>query len=356
MAVSLPCYCTREDVKAALDIKQTARNDSQIDRAIDSASRAIEGRLHRQFYPSYETKYVDWPNFQYAYPWRIWLDRAELADVTTVVPVVHTGSDLIDNANIFWGNPRYNPPFTYFELDRSSSSSFGHKSTPQRDVTITGLFGYSADTVDGGTLEAAVSTTTATTITVSNGNLIGVGNQLLMGTERLLVTDRGDVSSTQTQQGTGVSTKSLADNLLAVTDGTQFNVGEVVTLDAERMLIVGITGNNLSVKRQWDGTDLATHTGATVYVNRQFTVVRGSQGTTAATHSQGDAISVHLVPSLVRQLAVALAVVSVTQELGAYAGTQGSGDNKRGNIGMGVSELWDQAITAHGRKARSRTV
>lgn len=356
MTISLPCYATREDVKAALDIKQTARNDSQIDRAIDSASRAIEGRLHRQFYPSYGTKYVDWPNFQYAYPWRIWLDQAELADVTTIVPVVKTDVDTIPNANIFWGNPRYNPPFTYFELDRSSSSSFGHKSTPQRDVTITGLFGYSADTVDGGTLAAAISTTTATTITVSNGNLIGVGNQLLIGTERLLVTERSNVSSTQTQQSTGVSTASNADNLLAVTDGTKFAPGEVVTLDAERMLILDVTGNNLTVKRAWDGTVLATHSGATVYVNRQFTVVRGSQGTTAATHSQGDTISVHLVPALVRQLATALAVISITQELGAYAATQGSGDSKRGGIGAGVSELWDQCITAHGRKGRSRTV
>lgn len=356
MAVSLPCYCSREDVKAALDIKQTARNDSQIDRAIDSASRAIEGRLHRQFYPSYGTKYVDWPNFQYAYPWRVWLDQAEIADVTSVVPVVMTDTDVIPNANIFWGNPRYNPPFTYLELDRSTSSSFGHKSTPQRDITITALFGYSADTIDGGTLAAAVSTTTATTITVSNGNLIGVGNQLLIGTERLLVTNRANVTSTQTQQTAGAGTASNADNILAVTDGTKFFAGEVVTLDAERMLIVDVTGNNLTVKRAWDGTVLATHSSATIYVNRLFTVVRGSQGTTAATHSQGDAISVHLVPALVRQLAIGLAEVSLNMELGAYAATQGSGDSKKGNIGVGLNELWDQCITAHGRKARSRTV
>lgn len=61
MTISTPCYATREEVKSALDIKQTARNNDQVDRAIDSASRAVEGLLHRVFYPTFDTRYVDWP-------------------------------------------------------------------------------------------------------------------------------------------------------------------------------------------------------------------------------------------------------------------------------------------------------
>src|SRR5690606_22447868 len=57
-----PWYTTRETVKAALDYKETARNDAQVDRAIESASRAVEGLLHRRFYPETATRYFDWPN------------------------------------------------------------------------------------------------------------------------------------------------------------------------------------------------------------------------------------------------------------------------------------------------------
>lgn len=364
MAVTRLCYCTREDVKAALDAKQTARNDAQIDRAIEAASDGIDGVMHRVFFTTDTTRYVDWPNFQAAYPWRIWLDQAELADVTVNVPVVTSGGNVIPNANIFWGNPRYTPPYTYFELNRSSSSSFGQGNTPQRDVAVTGTFGYGIDTAPGGSLAAAVSSTSATTITVSDGSVVGIGNGLLIGTERMLVTGRANVTSGQTQQGAGAGTTSTADVTLAVTDGTKFFVGEVVTLDSERMLIVDVTGNNLTVKRGWDGTVLATHSGATVYVSRLLTVVRGAQGTTAATHLINTAVSVHLVPPLIRQLAVGEALVSITGEPAAYAATEGAGvmsSSKRGRgtvsgVGQGLQSLWDRAYQQHGRKARSRAV
>jgi len=35
-------YATREQVKAALDAAETARNDAQVDRAIESGARSIE--------------------------------------------------------------------------------------------------------------------------------------------------------------------------------------------------------------------------------------------------------------------------------------------------------------------------
>lgn len=352
--ITLPCYATREEVKSALDIQQTARNDAQVDRAIDSASRAVEGLLHRVFYPEYTTKYVDWPNFQYAWPWRMWLDAAELADVTTTVPVVTSGGNVISNANIFWGNPRYNPPFTYFELNRSSSATFGQGSTPQRDVAITGVFGYSIDTKDGGTLAAAVSDTTGTSITVSDGSLIGIGDQLLVGTERLLVTARANTTSSQTLQTD--LTADDSDVTVAVTTGSAFHVNEVLTLDSERMLVVDVTGNNLTVIRAWDGSVLAAHSGATVYVSRLLTVVRGAQGTTAATHAQGDAVSVHAVPSLVKQLTVAEAVATLTLEAAAYATSQGSGGATQRNVGAGLPALREQAQARFGRVVRQRVI
>jgi hypothetical protein len=339
-----------------LDYKQTARNNVQLDRAIEAASRTIDGLMHRVFYPTDTTHFWDWPSFQYAYPWRIWFDEAELADVTVNVPVATSGGHVINNANIFWGHPQYTPPFTYMELNRSSSESFGRGNTPQRDVAITGTYGFGIDTRPGGTLAVALTDTTGTAATVTNGAAIGVGDLLLIGTERLLVTERANVTSGQTQQGAGVGTVLTSDNILAVTDGTKFFVNEVVTLDGERMLVVDVTGNNLTVKRAWDGTVLSAHTGSTVFVSRLLTVTRGAQGTVAATHLIASTVNVHAVPSLIRQLAVGEATVELAMEQGAYATVQGSGPSKKGNIGMGLDRLREQAFTLYGRKARKRTV
>lgn len=61
MTISQPTYCTRQDVKRSLDIKETARQNWMIDQAIQSASRNIDKHLHRVFYPMDTTHYWDWP-------------------------------------------------------------------------------------------------------------------------------------------------------------------------------------------------------------------------------------------------------------------------------------------------------
>src|SRR3546814_19132909 len=75
------------------------------------------------------------------------------------------------------------------------------------------------------------------------------------------------------------------DQTVDVTDGTLFFVGELILIDSERMRIVDITGNNLTVVRAYGGATLAAHSlGADVYVSRRLTVDRGALGTTAAPH------------------------------------------------------------------------
>lgn len=356
MPVSRVTYCTREDVKSALDFKETARNNDQVDRAIEAASDSIDGLMHRVFYTTDTTRAWDWPNFQSAYPWRIWFDQAELADVTSNVPVVTSGGNVIPASSIFWGHPNYSPPYTYLELDRSASASFGQGNTPQRDVKITGTFGYTATTRPAGALAADISSTSVTTATVTDGSQVGIGNSLLIGTERLLVTGRANASTGQTQQGAGAGTASSADNVLQISDGTKVFAGEVVTLDAERMLVYDVTGNNLTVKRAWDGTVLAVHSGATVYASRLLTVTRGAQGTAAAAHSSGAAVGVHLVPGLIRELAVAYASATLVSESAGWAKQWGEGQGSAQNVGRSVREIEAEAVRQHGRKARTRVV
>lgn len=357
LGITQPVYCTREDVKRATDIKETARNNFQIDRAIQSAARNIEKHLHRVFYPTDATRKWDWPNFQRTYPWKLYLDNNELADTTVNVPVVTSGGVVIPSSAIFWGPWNDSPPYTRMELDRSQSYAFGSASTPQKSISITGTFGYSMDTDPAGALAAAVSSTSATTITVSDGSLVGVGNLLIVDSERLLVQGRATVTTGQTNVS-GATTESMADNAITVSSGAAINVDEVLLIDQEKMLAVDVTGNVVTVIRAWDGTPLANHsTSTTIYSYRVLTVLRGQLGTTAATHSNSAPIVVHRPPTLIRDLAIAEASVRLLAETSGYAEAGGGdGEGSAKNLAAALPDLWDEAETGYARKARHRVV
>ena len=92
MPVTRPCYVPRETVMRAAGIHFTARNTDAVDRAIEASSQRIDDETHRRFYCAIETNVRDWPNFDRSYPWRVYLNDHELADVTTTVPVVTSGT------------------------------------------------------------------------------------------------------------------------------------------------------------------------------------------------------------------------------------------------------------------------
>ncbi|MEV0618545.1 hypothetical protein AB0I81_34820 [Nonomuraea sp. NPDC050404] len=349
MTISTPVYCTREAVKSALDVKLTARSDAQVDGAIESASRAIEGRLHRRFYPVQATRYFDWPNRQYARPWRLWLDTDEVISVTEVT----SGGATFAPSDYFLEPVNSGPPFNRLEIDLDSAASFTADSTHQRSIAITGLFGFQAETQTAGTLAAGLNAS-GTTANVSDSSAVGVGDLIKVGDERMLVADKSMVSTGQTLQDP--MTTSAADVSVVVTTGSAFVVGEVILLDSERMLVVDIAGNALTVKRAWDGSVLAAHTGSTIYALRALTVVRGVLGTTAASHNDASPISRHVVPALVRSLCVAEAINTLLQEGSGYARVVGSGDNQREAAGRALRDIREQAYIAFGRKGRVRAV
>lgn len=349
MSVTEPAYVSREAVKKALDVKGTSRSDDDVDRAIQAGSRAAEGLLHRKFYPRDATRYWDWPSYQASPPWRIWLDAWELAAIPASVT---TGGVSIPLANLNFEPANSGPPFTYFEINRSTNSAFGAGPTPQRDVAVTGTFGFDLNTAPAGTLAASVADTTVAAVAVANSAAAGVGDVIAIGTERMLLADKTLTSTGQA----GTIGASTAAQLLAVANGAQFFPGETVTLDAESMLVTGIAGNNLLVKRGWDGTTPATHTGATIYAPRSWTVTRGAFGTTAATHSNGAALARYTPPSLVQQLSLAEAENNLLQAVSGYARTVGAADNERPVSGQSLADIRKQAYAQYGRKGRRRTV
>lgn len=347
--MATPWYCTREDVQTAIDSKFTARDTARIDRAVEAASRAIERTLHRTFYPWTGTRTFDWPDCSYSRPWRLWLNQHELVSVSML-----TSGGVTIAASDYFLRPDAGPPFTHVEIDLDSSAAFSSGDTYQRAISITGVWGFSADTAPAGTLTAAVSDTTSTTITVSDSAAIGVGHILTVDSERMLVTGRRMASTGQTLQAALTAAKD--STTVAVTNGAAYAYDEVILLDSERMLVVDIAGNNLTVRRAWDGSTLAAHTGSTIYAPRSLTVERGALGTTAATHSNGAAISRHVVPGPVRQLAIAEALNTLFQETAGYSRQIGAGETARESYARGLKDLRDEVYATYGRKARIRAV
>jgi hypothetical protein len=344
-------YATREDVTSALDVKLTARNNRQVDRAIESASRAIEGLTHRVFRPYLDTREFDWPSRAYRTPWRLWLDANELISVSALV----AGGVTIAAADYFL-RPNTGPPFTSIEIDLSSSAAFQAGATWQDAIAITGLFGYSNDEEQVGTLAADLGASLSATATITwTTPRIGVGDVLRIDSERVIVTNKTMINSTQTLQ---TSMTAAANNVtVAVTTGSAFAVEEVILIDSERMLIVDIAGNNLTVKRAWDGSVLAAHnSGAAIYTLTGVELDRAQLGTVLAAHSNGATIYRHVVPGLVRDFVIAEAINTVLQESAGYARVAGSGENAREMSGKGLSALREDVYARYGRKARVRAV
>jgi hypothetical protein len=355
MAVYRATYCTRQDVMSAPDIQQVQNYVRHVDSAIEAAVTDINGLCHRRFWNEIKTQYWDWPNYQRAVPWKVWFDERELADTTVNVPVVTSGGMVIPASAILWGPWNYSPPYTFMELNRSQSYSYGLGNTPQRDVAITGNYGYWTKTKPGGTLAAAVTTTTAGTVTVSDASVVGVGDVITADSESMLVSDNAMADTGQAQAGGGCSTASAADNVLTVSDGTKIHAGEVLQLDAEWMLALSVTGNSATVERGCGGTVLTVHTGAEVYALRLLTVLRGFGGTAAATHANSAPVTVALVPGQVRELAIAESLNYIFQKTSGYARTIGE-NGARPVPGGSLPDLRNRVFAAYGRKARSRVI
>lgn len=351
-------YATREQVMRALDVKLTARSSAQIDRALESASRDVEDLCHRRFYPVQATRYFDWPNPQRAASWRLWLDDNELISVTTLA----SGGVTIAAADYFLEPNRSGPPYNRVEIDLDSSAAYGGGDTHQRDIQISGLYGYrNTETTVGALAEALDASETGVDVNAAASAALGVGSVLRVDSERLLVTGRTMADTGQNVGGAGLTAQANSV-ALAVSDGTAFAVDEILLVESERMLVVDIAGNTLTVIRAWDGTVLAAHAaGVDIYAPRTLTVRRGALGTTAATHSNGASVVRWDPPGLVRDLVIAEAENRITNEQAGYART------RRTTSGMGTSS--DQALTArdlpalrtqvynaHGRKARLRGV
>lgn len=336
----------------AQDIKTSAYRTSAVDAAILAGARAVEGLTHRVFYPWTGTRTLDWP----AYPdpartFRVWLEQNELISLSAIV----SGGTTMTAAS-FLLYPTDGPPYTRIEAPRSSTSAYFQRGTNsgQQALSLTGVFGFRADESAASTLAEDLDAS-ETSIDVNALVKVGVGTILRVDTERMLVTEKAWISSTQTVQTP--LTASSANTTVAVTTGSVFAAGETILVDSERMHVVDVAGNNLTVRRAADGSVLAVHAGSTIYWPRTLIVERGALGTTAAVHSTSAVVYRHIVPSLVEQLNRAYAIASLLGEESGYARTYRPGDETdRVTYARGVSILEQQVKDRYARNARTRAV
>jgi hypothetical protein len=354
--MSLPVYATREQVKDALDLKDTARANRRIDDAIAAGSRDVDRLCHRIFWPQTGSRTFDWPHPTQATPWLIWLSEGvgdpPMPDLATLTGLVSGGAAIPTTAALL--RPDEGPPYTRLEIDTSTAYALGSGPTWQRAITATGVWAYSLDTAAAGQLAEDLDAA-ETAVDVTDSGSIGVGDLVLAGTERMHVTGKTMADTTRTVAGAGLAA-STAGQALTVSAGTWF-VGETLLIDSERLYVDDVAATTLVVRRGWDGTTVAAHAAATpIWAPRTLTVERAAAGTTAATHTSGAALTRHLPPGLVNQYVIAHALDALEQQASGYARTVGSGDNTRPAPGRALSDLRDRVYAAHGRKARVRSI
>jgi hypothetical protein len=353
-------YATREEVMDAFDVKEAANRFAQVDSAIASASDDIDGWLNRHKHgcaPVLATRYFDWPSQNYSRSWRLWFDENELIDADTIT---FGGQTLTVDTDIFLEPVNSGPPYTYAEINLNGSKTFDNAGTRQRAGSILGTWGIRDDQKPAGTLATAVNAS-VTAWDVSDASLVGVGSLVTAGTERVRVTGRSALTTGQTI--TTDMDELDSDRELTVADGTAVKQGEIITVDTERMKVLAVTGNTILVERAWDGSVLTSHlTGATVYADRRLTVVRAAQGSTGASHSQGDALTVWEVPDLIRDLCRAEAITRLEQEFSAYGARVFSDEAERDASGTevvsgrGLTDVRKACARRYKRKFRKRAI
>lgn len=381
--ITRPCYSFREQAQRSIEWADGVDQAAIMDRALESAADNIDGQMHRIFYPYDATLFFDWPNWNFQAPWRLDLKRHEIVALT-LLQSPGTGTPVTIPLNTVFLEPvnrRRGFPFTEIQLDRSSTSAFGAAPTPQHSIYATGTWGFTADADQVATLAANVATAD-TTITVSDGSKCGPGDVLILaygrgavpfpsaaGTagaiapyqgERMICSDRS-FTATGLTQATGLTTANQGDQALTFTGSGAVNAGEVLLLDSERVLVMQVVAGTATVRRGWDGTTPAGHSGAVINAGRQLSVIRGELGTTAggnpaAGYTSGSPVFRHRPPSLIRDLSIAEAYNQVLQEGAGYARTVGSGEAAMPAPGISLADKWDEAYQRFGRKARLEAI
>lgn len=160
-------YVGLSDLKSDLGITSTD-NDATLGRAIERASRWLEGATRRVFIPEYGARTFDAPDSA-----RLWL----YDDLDTVVSIVDAAGALAVSDYVL--QPDNTLPKAIVELVGGRSWTFG--TSRRQAITITGWWGYRTTLATVGALASAL-TSSATSLTLAGcqaGWMLKIGSELL---------------------------------------------------------------------------------------------------------------------------------------------------------------------------------
>lgn len=220
----------------------------------------------------------------------------------------------------FWPNG----PYVQIEVDPDSTVLAAWYDAEPDSVQITakrGLYEHSA------ALSATVADTTQqsasqTTLKVSDGSKVSPGMVLLIGSEQESVTGWGSPTASVTALNGAITADT---EVLTVDNGALLYAGETIRVEFEQMRVREIQTNSVLVWRGWNRTARVSHADdKTIDVYRTVNVERGVNGTTAAIHVNGTAISRYLAPDDIQYLTRQIATLMINKAKSGYAGKTGN--------------------------------
>lgn len=134
MAWSTNAYCTRDDVKTALDLSSTA-DDSWIDDLISEAQSLIDEELGYRHQTITETRYFDGNG----------LDYLIVGDIQSVTNVTEDGNDITSRCYLGPYNASDSQPYKLVKTGTDvGGNRFGVEfNEGRRNISVTGTFGRS---------------------------------------------------------------------------------------------------------------------------------------------------------------------------------------------------------------------
>jgi hypothetical protein len=219
----------------------------------------------------------------------------------------------------FWANGPY--ARILVDPDATLLSAWWNESD---GVQITGRWGKyeRSGAIDATVQDTTQQSATQLTLKVSNGGVVSPGMVLPLGTEQEAITGWDAPTAAVTALNGGIN---ASEQIITVDNGALVNIGENIRIGFEQMRVRDKETHQLEVIRSWNGTRAVIHADdAAVDVYRTVKVERGVNGTTAATHANGLALSRYFVPDDILFLAKELATLSVNKAQSGYQGRTGN--------------------------------
>lgn len=204
------CYASIADLKTALAVTSTT-DDVVMRKIAEAASRMIDKFCGRYFYVQSATKYFNGAGI------RLWIDDL-LSINASGLKTDEDGDATYENTfatTDYFLYPLNNYPKTYIEISNDSDyGSFG--GGIKKAVQIAGVWGYgdgisATPYIIDTTLTAAISSTTATTCTVTAVTNLSPGQTILIDSEQMFIYSITTLTLT-VERGVNGTTAALHDN------------------------------------------------------------------------------------------------------------------------------------------------